>query len=70
MDAPQVASEGDIDGPTIDLKKYIDQHYYAIASKATLLPPSELPVPADKFKEKYGEEWSQARSLTHPLLRP
>mmetsp|Transcript_63066 Transcript_63066/g.173251 ORF Transcript_63066/g.173251 Transcript_63066/m.173251 type:complete len:357 (+) Transcript_63066:27-1097(+) len=55
----EIVSEGEIDGPTVDEKKYIDQHYYAIASKATLLPPSELPVPADKFKDKFGEDWSQ-----------
>ena len=54
----EVVTEGEIDGPTIDSKKLIDQHYYAIASKATLLPPAELPVPADKFSEKFGEEWS------------
>ena len=52
-------SEGEIDGKTIDSKKLIDQHYYAIASKATILKPDALPVPADKFKEKFGEEWSK-----------
>jgi len=56
----EIVTEGEIDGPTIDAKKYIDQHYYAIASKATLLPPSELPVPNDKFKEKFGEDWATA----------
>jgi len=53
-----IVSEGEIDGPTIDNKKLIDQHYYAIASKATILPASELPVPAEKFQEKFGEEWA------------
>ena len=53
-----IAEEGEITGPVIDSKKLIDQHYYAIASKATILPPKDLPVPADKFKEKFGEEWS------------
>ena len=52
-------SEGEIDGKTIDSKKLIDQHYYAIASKATIPKPDALPVPADKFKEKFGEEWSK-----------
>ena len=52
-----ILSEGAIDGPTIDAKKYIDQHYYAIASKATIMKPSELNVPADKFEEKFGETW-------------
>jgi len=58
----KITTEGEIDGPTIDAKKYIDQHYYAIASKATLLPPSELPVPADKFKAGFGEEWADVLS--------
>jgi hypothetical protein len=34
----------------IDEGKLIDQHYYAIASKATILKPEQLNVPADKFK--------------------
>merc|ERR1719272_468824 len=52
-----ILSEGDIDGATIDEKQYIDQHYYAIASKATILKPSELNVPKPKFAEVFGEEW-------------
>ena len=40
--------------------KLIDQHYYAIASKATLLQPRQLPVPAAKFEEKFGLSWEQA----------
>ena len=54
----EILSESDIDGPTIDKKKLIDQHYYAIASKATILPADEIPVPESKFKETFGEEWS------------
>jgi len=54
-----ILTEGEIDGPSIDSKKLIDQHYYAIASKATILKPEQLPVPADKFKDKFGEEWSK-----------
>ena len=27
----EVLKEGDLDGPTIDEKKYIDQHYYAVS---------------------------------------
>jgi hypothetical protein len=38
----------------------IDQHYYAIASKATLLKPKTLPVPAGKFKDSFGLEWEDA----------
>ena len=47
-----ILSEGEIDGPTIDSKQFIDQHYYAIASKATLLQPGQLNVPVDKFQSK------------------
>jgi hypothetical protein len=53
----KILAETDIEGTTIDEKKLIDQHYYAIASKATLLTPNEIPVPADKFKEAFGESW-------------
>lgn len=53
----EIVTEGDMDGPTIDTKKHIDQHYYAIASKATLLKPSELNVPKEKFKAQFDEEW-------------
>lgn len=53
----EILTETDIDGTTIDEKKLIDQHYYAIASKATILPASKIPVPADKFQETFGESW-------------
>lgn len=52
-----VLRELDIDGQVIDDKKLIDQHYYAIASKATILPAKDIPVPKDKFKETFGEDW-------------
>lgn len=54
----KIEKEGTISGKDIDEKKLIDQHYYSIASKATLLKPKELPVPADKFEEKFGESWA------------
>jgi len=54
----EILSESDIDGATIDEKKLIDQHYYAIASKATILPAEKIPVPEDKFQETFGEKWS------------
>eukprot|EP01035_Chromulina_nebulosa_P020189 gene20189-26207_t len=38
----------------------IDQHYYAIASKATLLKPKDLPVPADKFEQFFNISWKKA----------
>jgi hypothetical protein len=39
----EILSERDIDGGTIDEKKLIDQHYYAIASKATILSADKIP---------------------------
>jgi len=53
----EILSESDIDGKTIDEKKLIDQHYYAIASKATILAADKIPVPEDKFEESFGEKW-------------
>ena len=41
-----IKAEGELTGETIDRKMLIDQHYYAIASKATLLQPKDMPVPA------------------------
>merc|ERR1719399_2211496 len=49
-----ILSEGEISAEDIDSKKLIDNHYYAIASKATLLKPNELNVPEDKFADKFG----------------
>ena len=53
-----VNREGDISSEEIDKEKLIDQHYYAIASKATLMKPSELNVPADKFQQTFGVAWA------------
>ena len=41
---------------------YIDQHYYAIASKATILKPAALNVPGEKFSEAFGEEWETVKN--------
>lgn len=57
-----ILSESEVDGKTIDEKKLIDQHYYAIASKATILPAAEIPVPADKFQTSFGESWEKVLS--------
>jgi len=54
----KVVKEGSIAAADIDKKQLIDKHYYAIASKATLLTPDKLTVPADKFKEQFGLEWA------------
>jgi hypothetical protein len=54
-----ILSEQDIDGESIDKNGYIDQHYYSIASKATILPAHEIPVPPDKFESSFGESWKK-----------
>merc|ERR1719443_2706072 len=56
----KVLSEGDLSSETIDEKKLIDQHYYSIASKATILKPAQLNVPKDKFQAKFGVSWDDA----------
>jgi len=55
-----ILSEGVLTGEVIDEKKLIDQHYYAIASKATILKPNELNVPVEKFQEQFGLTWEEA----------
>ena len=52
-----IVSEGSISSEAIDADKLVDQHYYAIASKATILKPKELNVDKTKFKEQFGVEW-------------
>merc|ERR1711865_863219 len=53
----KIVKEGKIDAADIDKKQLVDKHYYAIASKATLLTPDKLNIPKDKFKEQFGLEW-------------
>merc|ERR1712232_185429 len=53
----KIIKEGEILAADIDKKQLIDKHYYAIASKATLLTPDKLNVPNDKFKVQFGLEW-------------
>jgi len=55
-----IQKEGELTAEKIDEDMLIDQHYYAIASKATLLKPSALPVPADKFQQEFGIAWEDA----------
>ena len=57
-----VVSEGKISSSVIEKNKLIDKHYYAIASKATLLKPSELNVPEDVFQQTFGISWKEALS--------
>ncbi len=71
---------GTIASEVIDAKKLIDQHYYAIASKATILKPNQLNVPKDKFLEKFAVAWDDALAkgdvfnaldaCTHLALKP
>jgi len=56
----RILAEGSLKGEEIDEKKLIDQHYYAIASKATILKPHQLNVPADKFEQQFGLSWADA----------
>merc|ERR1740138_597726 len=57
----KILKQGTIKGDVIDKKKLIDQHYYAIASKATILKPTELNVPNDKFEKQFGCSWASAK---------
>jgi len=54
----KILKDGVIDGKTIDSEKHIDNHYYSIASKATLTEPKDLNIPVEKFKEFFEEDWS------------
>jgi hypothetical protein len=56
----KVLAEGELTGSVIDSKQLIDNHYYSIASKATILEPKELNVPADKFAAQFGIGWQEA----------
>ena len=52
-----IVCQAEINGTEIDAKGLIDQHYYSIAAKATLLPTKEIPVPVDRFEQAFGESW-------------
>eukprot|EP00411_Alexandrium_monilatum_P021710 CAMPEP_0175208750 /NCGR_PEP_ID=MMETSP0093-20121207/13780_1 /TAXON_ID=311494 /ORGANISM="Alexandrium monilatum, Strain CCMP3105" /LENGTH=405 /DNA_ID=CAMNT_0016501937 /DNA_START=103 /DNA_END=1320 /DNA_ORIENTATION=- len=54
-----IKKEGSLAAEDIDKYKKIDRHYYAIASKATILTPDKLAVPKDKFKDKFGLDWDE-----------
>jgi nucleoside diphosphate kinase len=56
----KILKEGEFTGEEIDKGMLIDQHYYAIASKATILKACEIPVPVDKFMESFGVSWETA----------
>mmetsp|Transcript_96926 Transcript_96926/g.167165 ORF Transcript_96926/g.167165 Transcript_96926/m.167165 type:complete len:432 (-) Transcript_96926:720-2015(-) len=58
-----ILNEGSLDAETIEEKLLIDNHYYAIANKASLSKPAELNPPEAKqkeFEELFGISWAQA----------
>jgi nucleoside diphosphate kinase len=55
-----ILSEGELTAEEIDQGMLIDQHYYAIASKATLVKPDQLPVNSEKFEKQFGLSWEAA----------
>lgn len=61
----RITREGEVTAERIDADQLVDRHYYAIASKATLIDAEALNVPEEKFRKAYGVEWSDvlARGL-------
>lgn len=64
---------GELDGKEIDEKKFIDNHYYSIANKASLSLPKDLNPPENKrieFKEKFGISWEELleKDMVHNAL--
>jgi UDP-N-acetylglucosamine/UDP-N-acetylgalactosamine diphosphorylase len=59
----KITSKGELGYAQIDSEKLIDNHYGAIAAKATKLQPSEL-SPSTKaqadFKKAFGLDWTEA----------
>jgi len=59
----EVVEQGSLDAARIEQEKLIDNHYYAIANKASLSKPAELnPPPAkqQEFEKKFGISWKTA----------
>jgi len=58
-----VYKEGELSGTVIEQNKLIDNHYYAIANKASLTKPADLNPPEKAqaaFAQKFGITWQQA----------
>lgn len=58
----KILSEGSLTGNEINKKKLIDNHYYSIANKASLIKPYDLKPSLEKlkeFKNKFGIEWGK-----------
>ena len=66
----KILKKGVIDGPTIDAKRLIDQHYYAIASKATLLIPERTTGPGGQISGVFWSELPGRHSSGHGRQRP
>ncbi len=58
----KITAHGLLTAEEIDAKKLIDQHYYAIASKATILKPAQLNIPEDLFQQQFGLTWAEAQA--------
>jgi nucleoside diphosphate kinase len=59
-----IIADGELTGTEIEENKYIDNHYYAIAAKASLNKPNTLNPPAaglEKFEKKFGLTWEAAQ---------
>jgi len=60
-----IVAEGVLDNKKIERDLLIDNHYYAIANKASLTKPNKLNVPESKqkdFQTKFGITWHDALS--------
>lgn len=55
-----ITQEGELTAAEIDKGMLIDQHYYSIASKASILAPKDMNVPADKFEKEFGLPFAKA----------
>ena len=60
-----ILAEGELSGPVIDEKKFIDNHYLSIASKASLNKPTQLNPPAKglaTFETTFGQSWADVQA--------
>eukprot|EP00906_Rhabdomonas_costata_P018744 RCo027331 len=58
-----IVKEGTLTGPQIEKDLLIDNHYYAIANKASLTKPKDLNPPAkgkEEFQKAFGMSWEDA----------
>jgi len=62
----RVEAAAEIGAAAIEKDALIDTHYYSIASKATILDPSQLAVDEQAFEAKFGEPWQAVRDGQPP----